>query len=549
MTFKRISPLMKPFALFLVIMDITLFASCQSDDFSGRMTLPSDGINFDVSIKETSKLKMRSLDSVYITSNPYSVDFYIELNCDSNDNGDIKHISQIKKYRVPPGYEGRLAPKTNKDTLKWHDLTSEHTFYAWTLPWYDLYKDEGEYKNDPHYEEPYSSGEIKIQFHNSSESEGYSKWKNDSILEYFLGAKSDAFSYVNHGKYVKLVFKHLVSKIKIGTMSVVKTDGSYQNHLKADITFIGMPNEATFYPHPEDGKAPYVEPGKSDENSGTTYFINNDPDDPNATQTIFYVCPELDFSKLGFKINLNSTEYGIYGDYYGSFEEVEFIREETDYDATGGGDEKILHAGEMMTLNIVLIPGQGPGISVVIKDWSTEEPTENIHHSHPGIYTDGEIKALIDIFLNQNPYNYEDYESIREELERLIELYGIEKNSDGKYVFPLYDNVTINSNILPIWKGCIIDGMGHTITIKTNKGVFGNNPYYNLGPVRDVYLTDPDGNNTIYIDSEGYVWTTDPENPGNYINSGYQLPELTPPYKSYDIDSVTGEIKLSDYYH
>lgn len=565
MTFKQKSTFIQLLAIAVTITDTILFVGCQSDNLDSGITLPPDGISFNASIAEIAGVQTRAdqedkLDTVYITSDPYNVDFYIELNCDGTGDGG-QQVTQIQKYIVPPGYEGRLDTKETGDRLNWQDLTSQHTFYAWTLPWIDQDTSSGEDKSAETDGDKFltsaSEEPIKIQFHDSHEGEdGFDKWKNNSILEYFIGAKSGPYSYKTHGKYVDLTFKHLVSKIEIGKFSLVEPDGSVQNNLKADITFIGMPKTAMFYPHPADGKAPYVEKGEGSEDDGVTYFIHNDPDHPDETKTIFYVCPEIDFSKLGFKVNLNNVDYGNKGDYYGSFKDVEFKREKgTNYDSEDGKDKTILHAGEKMTLNIMLIPGVGPGVSIVIKKWSTDDPNETEYHPHIGIYSDAEVKEILDVFLNQKRNPETDGGTTQEDIDRLFEMYGTTGENGEKY-FPLYENVdisnTANGNIFPFPKDYILDGMGHTITMKTN---YGNNndfnqssTYFNIGPVRDVYLTDSDGKNSIYIDPDGYVWIADSSEPGGYKRTENKLDPLDGDYKSYDI-SVDGIVHRSTYYN
>ncbi|MCH5221699.1 MAG: fimbrillin family protein [Muribaculaceae bacterium] len=491
------------------------------------MDTPYEPIEFSGFIKESSSVRTRALDSVYINSNDYGVDFYIRLDCAS-----VPQYQETGVYEVPSGYEGRLTSKDTGAPLNWHDLSSPHTFYSWTLPW------------DPTWEPSDGVPEsFEITFENSSESNGYDEYSNNKILEKFIGAKTGPYDYLNHGKYVDLTFFHLVSKIKIGTLSLIKTDGSIEKHLKADITFINMPTTATFYPVPSDPeRGPYVEPGEPNPDNGITYYIDNDA----VGTDVFYICPEVDFSTLDFKIKLNNAEYAGYDTYYGTFADVEFVRKSgNDYDI-GDSDKYTLHAGEMMTLNITLIPGIGPGMRLIITDWSTEQPNESQYHSHPGIYSDSELQDLINAFTSQKDYNYPP-----EYIESLFEMYG-EIGPDGTKYFPLFDNVTTSSNIFPVYKGYTIDGRGHTIYMNTNYGSnshFGySQRYYNIGSCRDIYLADLNGNYSIYIDSDGYVWLYNDET-GDYDRTDNKLEPLEDPYKSYDISAETGTVHQSTYYN
>lgn len=526
------------------ILAVSLLVACiDMDDVMLKM--PEGPIEFGASICETNEVRTRALDSVFIAHDPFNMDFYIQL-CSGTD------YTKVGTYVVPSGYEGRLDSKITDEALNWHDHISPHTFYAWNIPWNN---DESTYKdNDKFY--PSSDEDktmkminegINIKFYNSSEADGYGEHTNNAIYENFIGAKSEEHSYKDHGKYVKLVFHHLVSKIRIGDFILIEPGGAIQKNLQADVTFVGMPTEATFYPHPQEGGRPRVEPKKLSEDDGVSYYIDHEA----TTEDVFYICPEADFSNIDFKVQLRDKAYANYDTYYGTFDDVIFTRKPgTDYDLDfdeneNPKDDKILHAGEMMTINITLIPGIGPGLSIIIDKWNTESPKESEYHANSGIYSDAEVKEILDVFLNQKDYNYD---SIQEQLERLFEMYGWTDDDGNKY-FPLYDNVTVNSNIFPIWKDYIIDGMGHTITMKTNPSNTGyvTGPYFNIGPVRDVYLTD--GTNTIYIDKQGYVWIADPDIPGGYKQTENKLEPLTGDEKSYDISCKDGKVHKSTYYN
>lgn len=547
------------FRVLFVLWVAALFAACQSD-LSDDIKKNGAPVDFGFSVRETDKVRTRAeeskdngLDSVHITTNPYDMDFYIQLCCDN--------YSEVGTYVVQSGYEGRLGAKPNTTSLMWKDLTTDHTFYAWNVPWND---ESEKYKENGVYEPGVDISEgLPIKFYDYDSSKEYEDgYKNNSVYKYFIGAKSaEPYNYKEHGKYVDLTFHHLVSMIKIKDFILIKTDGSIQKDLQATLTFVGMPNEAIFYPHPttEDGRddgRPRVVPKEPKENDDVTFFIAKKSTDPlpPATQDTFYVCPEVDFSKINFKIKLQTEGYSDYDTYYGTFDDVVFQRnpgyaydkEEKDENREVL-DSKILHAGEMMVLNITLIPGQGPGLKIIISDWSGESSKDASYHTQQGIYSDEEVKSLIDTFVDQKTYNEDE---IKEKLDRLFELYGYEAE-DGTKRFPLYDDVTYNSNILPIWKDYILDGQGHTITMKTNWGSNGDfkysQTYFNVGPVRDVWFTD--GTNTIYIDKEGYVWIKDEDNPGNYKKTEHQLPDLELPYKGYDISCETGIVHKTTYYN
>lgn len=495
---------------------MTVFViGCQTEDIDVNNVLPAEGIAFGAAVYEGSAVKTRALQLNDITSDPYNIDFFIQLDC-AKDN-----TSEIKRYRVADSYAGRLDAKDSDKRLNWKDATSGHTFYAWTLPW--LENAEGYESLDDYYDKDKKQQRIEVVFHDSGEGENYDKYHNNAILEKFIGAQIGPYNYREQGTYVPLTFYHLVSQIRLGKLTVIRSDGSRHEDLKANLTFIGMPKKAVFDPHPytyienphpaEWIKYPdnwnkqndwnirlhhpvVIGPKEGyEEDSEVTFFIPESAPDGRPSDR-FYVCPEIDFSKLVFKVMItteNVPETNV--EYYGNFSNVQFKRiNKTDYDKGKGTDDTVLHAGEMMTLNITLYPGVGPGASITIQDWNDTQPTEALQHSHKGIYTDGEAQRLVDVFGSNNP--------TEDEVKNLYDLYG-EDRENGEKVFNLYENVTVSGSKFPIGEGYVLDGLGHTITMGST------NDIVTIGNMRDVYITD--GTNTIYIDSEGNVCLYNPE--------------------------------------
>lgn len=559
------------------IVGTVILTSCQADLFDhldpGKN---GNGVQFGVSLEEQKNVYTRNagtrgtpgLDSIYVAHTPWDNDFYVQLNT-VDENGDP--IKEIGVYTVPSAYEGRLDPKTPDQRLDWQTLNELHTFYSWTVPWMETSPDyfgeasqtaDSEGKVPEYYTPTANADTIPVYFYNSSEQYGYEEYNNNAVLEGLIGAKSASYSYEEHGKYVELTYHHLVSRIIIESLILIKTDGSVQENLQADMTFVGMPIKATLYPHPADdlkreykipsGSGPRVGgPYIESPDTGVTYYIANNA----SFEDIFYICPEVDFSTIDFQIKLKSEDYLGYKTYYGTFDDVVFERNsgwgyDQGDDETGKNvDQKILHAGEEMRLNIVLIPGIGPGLKVIIRDWSTDKPYQSEYHSYPGIYSDAEIQQFVDMMFD---FTESDYLDPPESLKMFYDIYGYEK--DGKKYIPLYENVTLPrhgnsnpSNIFPVPDGYVIDGMGHTVTMSTNGP---NQPdhqgqrYFNVGPVRDIYLTD--GTYTIYIDPDGWVCILN-EATGIW-EPKEKLPELEYPYKGYDIN-ILGHIRPTKYFN
>lgn len=520
---------------------------------------------FGVSLEDVSSVATRGedngLDSVYVAHTPWDKDFYIQLNT-TDDNGNPQVDYGV--YVVPSAYEGRLMSKDPEKALDWKNLTKDHTFYSWTVPWMETADNDN---NGASKAEGYIPSEepLDVTFYDSSEETGFNIYKNNAVLEGLIGAKSEPYSYTRHGKYVDLTFFHLVSRIRVEGMMLIQTDGSVQKELQADMTFVGMPTGAKLYPHPTAGdesgapvdSRPYVgKPWVASPDEGVTYFIHNVA----GEEDLFYICPEVDFSTIDYQIRITSEDYEHMDIYYGTFDDVVFERtsgwaHDQGVDDEGNViDDKILHAGEEMRINLVLIPGIGPGLKIIISDWSTDKSLESQYHPHQGFYSESEINQLMDLLYG---FNADSYNNPPEELELLFEMYGYEK--DGKKYFPLFNNLTIYknnaiSNIFPIPPGYIIDGMGHTVTLKTNEGSYwgneGSAKYFNIGGIcRDIYFSDENGNNTIYIDPEGYVWVTDEET-GQLRKTANQLPEEMPEnVRGYDISCKTGSLRPTTYYN
>lgn len=131
------------------------------------------------------------------------------------------------------------------------------------------------------------------------------------------------------------------------------------------------------------------------------------------------------------------------------------------------------------------------------------------------------------------------------EIDELFERYGFYNKDRDVKCFVLADDVDGN-DILQVRWDYILYGNGHTV--KLNK--YGVNPvyHYNIGPVRNIYLSDSDGNYKIYIDDNGYVWYVD--GGGNWTTLWYQLPKIdgTQDHKSYDINCADGRVDLSNHY-
>ena len=520
--------------LWINIFFIFILQSCSAPDRDLPSSVEDEGFIFNANLIESTAVKTR-VDSTYITHETYPGNFYIKV----ESNGD----ETFGTYYIPSGYDGRLYSVDNQNPLNWHDLTSKHTFYGWTIPWQDNY-----------YENEVDDDDIPVEFYNSSEA-NYSTYSNNSVYETFIGCKSGPYTYINRGKYVDLTFYHLVSKIKIGVFQLTEASGAIQRNLKAEITFINMPTTGNLIISPEDGSIPTIVMEPAEENDGITYFIANNPRETGSSfygSDTFYIPPETDFSKIDFQVKLMDEKYASYNVYYGTFDEVEFVRTPgNDFDQGEGQDDTVLHAGAQMTIKINLIPGKGPGLKLVVDKWSTEQANESQYYPYPGLYSEAQLSELLDAFLSQHIV---DGVVTTDNLDYLFSVYG-EEIDDINY-FLLYENIDISSfstgNFFPVWREYILNGLGHTITMKLNS--FGNHfygaPYFNIGPMRNVYLTGTYNGVVykMYIDEDGYTYPYDAAT-DSYIKSDNRLTELTGNNYSYNVNPATGEVKPVTYYN
>ena len=94
------------------------------------------------------------------------------------------------------------------------------------------------------------------------------------------------------------------------------------------------------------------------------------------------------------------------------------------------------------------------------------------------------------------------------------ELYSDGTTEDGKTIFHVYGNVTLEFGedeevSFPIPEDHILDGMGYTLTIKPETGSI------KIGNMRDVYISN--GVDTVYIDSDGRICR--PDETGKFVRT------------------------------
>lgn len=472
-------------------------------------------VNFKSSLENEIEISTKAYSD--ITASIFPCDFYILI--EGNDKNGVAK-SEAAPYHIPSGSQGTLWPNDNNNKLSWFARDTEHNFWSWTVPWLNDY-------------EP-SADPIEIEFQDCPlwEYVKEGSWKNGECLEKFIGAQSGTYIYNRDGMFVPLYFKHLVSKIGISKLSIVdnSTQTTITQNIKANMTFYGIPKKAIFYPRPtdnEDGshRPPYV--GKPDydfSDESLTFSVQHTYND-NLLQKMFYVCPEIDFSKVSYKLEIYSgqgnswkldTNYGENGAFYGDFSNINF--------GTSNDVRTVLHAGEFLYLYISLVEGSQPQMRGVIVDWRNYTQANGEEHPRQGIFTSDEAMFMSQLFYNRD--------ISLEELEEFLYLYGAgstkDDTNDPNYdenlnIIKLYEDIELNGIFYtsPQFTDkikCILDGMGHMIDF--SKSSTANTHTARVGQMRNIYIRyyNYDNNNLvpveyeyiIFIDSYGKIWIVDP---------------------------------------
>ena len=497
----------KKYFLFITMVS-GIFTACQSD---GLDSLDDGEIQFKAQIEGSNKTYTRTNVTINdVTTDEFPIPFYIDM--------ITGETSKFGIYQVTPGSKGSLSSKEGNSTLNWINATSEHTFYSWTLPWKE---DNGQ-----------ESATILSFNENDNIYQGIENNKNCAILEKFIGANKGPVNYMENGAYVDLRFQHLVSKIIIGQITLLTNDGGtimtpnragrWNPDMNGTMTFIGMPESATFYRKPEETvkEAPVVIKNHEEgNNSEVTYVF----DELNPT---FYVCPDIDFSNIKFLINFSNSAYFKPGGYYGDFSNVKFERPEYEWWDDDKKSTTILYAGEYMIINLTLTMGDasGPEMSVTINDW-VDYPALGKGYPKKGIFNQSQAQEFWNNSKGGSTAN----------LDELFDKYGEE--IDGEKVFPLYDDISFSQTYFPVPKGTIFDGMGHTITLNTSTA--NTNPN-RIGNCRDVFIQDKNGH-MIYIDEDQNVYIVDEYGHMEMTQKG-PLDPLTGRNNYYIIDFETGKL-------
>ena len=591
-----------------------VLAGCQSEDefISGG---EQDGILFHASMESSESLTTRANNNIYdIEPQFYSCDFFVREK--GSDENDIQKI-QYGKYIVQSGYSGTLIPKTGEPPLNWLSRDKDHNFSIFTVPFQPNFKPEEATVNNG-VEILFRNTDITTDLKSNSKTPDWTdnSWRNGECLEQLIGGQTDRkYNFNADGMYVPVRLRHLVSKIMVKQLKVVdNSTGSSYLELRGRITLYGLPDRATYYPAQLTGdgevKNPYVVMPSDwtyDQSKGVTYTITNnkrryDWEGTASTPSYYdtydfrdcwYICPEVDLSKLSYKIELFEfvngewiphRTRGTHGAFYGDFKSIKLSRGTTgsNYDDPNNTtstkyDATILHAGEYLALNMTLNEKGAPVIRGEIYSWWNGGDRYGSCYVEQGIYSmldfgefnsnmkNGTPDDLEEYFTvagardtSKDPEGeYPDYEDIFGKEQRVFEIFndlGKEEAVTQSYSQNRYYVGDIN-----VKDGYILDGKGHTLNVcgteKYTSGIgYEYMPKMQIGNIRDVYLhfyyrtgTAPNymyQEYMIYIDKMGQVYTVDVEN-GTYVETpveGMNVNEMSKKKNPVTIDLTTGKL-------
>lgn len=500
--------------LFLIAGFLIIASSC-SDEFEGEKT-GSGHLWFTADLYEGDDVSTRGPGAELLNRTKFDHNFYLAFK-----NGDKR---KCNIYLIPQDRDGVLRSYGTTDSLIWQSAVTEHYFYGWTMPWVD---------KDPYMDEPGEENDnTRISF--TPDDDMYLTGTDtdtprniyEKSLENFIGAGFGPVTYNNNGEYINFQFRHLVSKIYIETFrfSYIDEQGNPINTpVNGTMIFDGLPAEGFFIREGEGG--PFVM--GNPESKEVSYTV--------GSRTTLYVCPNVDFSNVKFKIRSQDPKIPSAGDFLGDFSSITFERDYSDNWILenmllhpGTDPEHTLYAGETLTLVVTLRQSKGNYVAASIGGWSTQGVREAGAYPYPGIYNGNQLRSFYDLFRD----GYDD-----EEVERMFNNYGDPDENE----FRLYDDLNEVSHGFRMSKKYVLNGMGHTIIFKPTHTSSDGNPYVKISKAKDIYLSDTEGN-TVYIDENFNVYLV---NSDGSMTLTDHLDDLPSNRNAYNVDLKTGKVTFA----
>ncbi|HIW65987.1 MAG TPA: fimbrillin family protein [Candidatus Alistipes intestinipullorum] len=290
-------------------------------------------------------------------------------------------------YQSADGMEGRLSAISSP--LIWNSNNSEHIFYAWTFPSVADASVTGgvEMDND-------ASTQGKVTF-------GIQK---DTHLEQFIVAKEGPLTYEENGLYVKLLFYRPVAKIQLESLTHISANGSQTPVEKCRIEFPNLYRAARFdakkeRPESENQGNVWLQPGDTGyEEPQKGVVWNWDISDHNALlgDYVLYVHPFAFGTDEADGSQPDETQPG----YFTITANIDGTEKVYFASLAGMIDIKELQAGQYMKLQVSIQDGGFGGVGCQIIDWNTEPEQSSAHHQ-PGIYSQEDAEALLQILQSE----------------------------------------------------------------------------------------------------------------------------------------------------
>lgn len=528
------------FFLFTIIVSLILATSCSTEQAGSMFDAPSDNtggtatLSFTVELESDETLTRAPGDPGFGNGNKINNLVYALYTQDSSLDPDVEGAIKPVKFKDAEGNEQDLVRidfdphSTNEIKIEGVEIIKgiEYTLMLWAQ-----YRPEEEKDDDRIYFELENDGIIRIKSYRD-----YHFPNNDDQRDVFCAV----YKIVQYedSRHLKLILRRPFAQINIGAKEALLKRGGLIDKAgnliieKSSIRISGdIANKYNLFKNiaevekDDDGEttsytrtfSPAVIPSKAEDNLKLPLVIK-DPDTNESQEYIWlsmsYILPN---GELGNISNIEIDDFRIYD------------KDDNEIDLLTRHSLSDVPALRNRRTNIIL----------KAEDFGFEPWQDQSHE----VLTQEEYTALIGVFNSQDNTKYDDEEYLAENIDEPYKNNIIMDDDGTQYIMLGALSYTNPYNILPIHRNYTLHGTGEdTIIIKdANSGT-----YHNMGSVRNLVIQDKNGNNKIFIDLNGYVWTYN--NGEKYKTSNY-LPPLTGGSRSYDVTCSTGEVKLSTYYH
>ncbi|MCH5235570.1 MAG: hypothetical protein J1E16_09760 [Muribaculaceae bacterium] len=520
----------------LTIISIILATSCSSEQLNSGFDTPSHMVetvtlSFSLELESDDELTKAPGDLGFGNGNKINNLVYALYTQDSSSDPNIEgEIKPVKLKDKMGNYQDLIRIDFNPQETREINIENVEIIKGieYTLMLWAQYRPEEEKEDDKIYFELENDGIIRIKSYRDNHFPNNDDQRDVFCAVYKIVQYEDT-------RHLKLILRRPFAQINIGVKeALLKRGGLYDeagNLLidKSSIKISGdIANKYNLFKNiaevekDEDGEtttytrtfSPGIIPSKAVDNSSLPLIVKNPDDDDSQEYVWLSMCYILPNGELGNVSKINIDEFKLY-----------------DKD-----DEEIEQLTKKSFFEVPALRNRRTNIILGATDFSLDPWFMQKHED----LTQDKYTSLIELFYNQSNYDDKEY------LAKIDESYKdniILDDDNNKHI--MLDDITYTNpyNILPIHRNFSLYGMGEeTIIIKdANSG-----SYHNIGSVRNLVIQDKNGNNKIFIDEDGFIWTYyngEKEKTSNYLTP------LSGGNRSYDITCSTGEVKLSTFYH